>query len=82
MKEFNLEKALAGEPVRLRDGNKAFIKFRKPENCVFRPDTELVDYFINENVQAITESWSINGNIFEKQENDGDIACGKNLDLQ
>ncbi len=32
MKSFDLEKALAGEPVRLRDGSKAYVKYVMPDD--------------------------------------------------
>ena len=34
MKQFDLEKALAGEPVRLREGKKAFVIGRIPEGFI------------------------------------------------
>ncbi|WP_228403196.1 pyruvate kinase [Pasteurella canis] len=73
MKAFDLEKALAGEPVRLRDGSKAFVMFRKPEKLVFTHDTELVGYVIS-GIHAVTQSWSINGLHQENEESDADIV--------
>ena len=35
MKEFNLEKALNGEPVKLANGNKAIVYYRIPDEYVF-----------------------------------------------
>ena len=36
MKPFDLEKALAGAPVQLRDGRKAVLVCRIPNNLIFR----------------------------------------------
>lgn len=35
MKEFNLDAALNGEPVRLANGNKAIVYYRIPDEYVF-----------------------------------------------
>lgn len=35
MKEFNLEAALNGEPVKLRNGQKAIVCYRVPDKCLF-----------------------------------------------
>lgn len=40
MKSFDLEKALAGEPVRLRDGRKAMFVYRTPEGIEFTDSKE------------------------------------------
>ncbi|MXN88541.1 hypothetical protein [Pasteurella canis] len=52
MKAFDLEKALAGEPVVLKDGSKAFIKFRHFD--VIFGLKECGDELIN-------KKWDING---------------------
>lgn len=38
MKEFDLEKALSGAPVRLRDGQKAIIYYRIPDHIRYHKD--------------------------------------------
>lgn len=45
MKPFNLEQALAGEPVRLRDGTKAYVKYVMPEE--YKGDYPLRGIFID-----------------------------------
>lgn len=35
MKEFNLEAALAGKPVKLRNGDKAYVKYNRLEENEF-----------------------------------------------
>lgn len=41
MKQFNLEKALAGEPVKLRNGQKAIVYYRIPDEYVFEDGKQL-----------------------------------------
>lgn len=54
MKPFDLEKALAGEPVKLRDGSKAWVKYVMPDDykgefplrgicCSVTSDTNYID---------------------------------------
>ena len=43
MKEFNLEAALNGEPVKLRNGNKAYVLAKLPDNLKYA-HTEKVPY--------------------------------------
>lgn len=42
MKPFNLEEALEGKPVRLRSGEKAYVKFQL-KNCYSNP-SDLIGY--------------------------------------
>lgn len=64
MKEFNLETALAGKPVKLRNGDKAYVKYnRLEENEIFLPrDTAypLIGYRL-EGVNCYTTSWTLTG---------------------
>lgn len=64
MKEFNLEAALAGKPVKLRNGDKAYVKYnRLEENEIFLPrDTAypLIGYRL-EGVNCYTTSWTLTG---------------------
>ncbi|MEB3500009.1 pyruvate kinase [Pasteurella multocida] len=46
MKEFNLERALAGEPVVLRNGHKAFIVKHIPEEYIKKEECELIGYLV------------------------------------
>lgn len=62
MKPFNLEKALAGEPVLLRDGNKAFIF----KNILDTPDLGYIpNYPLVGMVQncSVVQTWALNGRI-------------------
>lgn len=43
MKPFDLEAALAGEPVRLRDGSKAYVIGKIPDHLKFAEDWD-IDY--------------------------------------
>ena len=60
MKEFNLDAALNGEPVMLRNGDKAFI-FKNvldtPILC-FKPDYPLIGMIHN---HPVTQTWSLDG---------------------
>lgn len=46
MKAFDLEKALAGEPVVLRNGHKAFIVKHIPEEHIKKEECELIGYLV------------------------------------
>lgn len=62
MKEFNLDAALNGEPVMLRDGSKAFIfKNIKNTNVLdFEADYPLIGMIHN---HAAVQTWSLDGKI-------------------
>ena len=62
MKEFNLDAALNGEPVMLRDGSKAFIfKNIKNTNVLdFKADYPLIGMIHN---HAAVQTWSLDGRI-------------------
>lgn len=67
MKEFDLEKALAGEPVLLRDGRKAIIFHRIPDEYKYSGEGDVVyklrgmtftkEGYIND----ASESWTLDG---------------------
>ncbi|OPC91255.1 pyruvate kinase [Pasteurella multocida subsp. multocida] len=59
MKEFDLEKALAGEPVVLRNGDKAFVKFVL-ENPV-REECAMIGYVIDDRGRDSLIGWYKNG---------------------
>ena len=67
MKPFDLEKALAGEPVQLRDGRKAKLIFKIPDELVFsgglRPEYPLLGFIYKHNgeLHHIKEYWSLDG---------------------
>lgn len=67
MKPFNLEKALAGEPVQLRDGRKAKLIFKIPDELVFsgglRPEYPLLGFIYKRNgeLHHTKEYWSLDG---------------------
>lgn len=64
MKEFNLDAALNGEPVKLRNGDKAYVKYNLlEENETFlHRDTAypLIGYRL-EGVNCYTTSWTLTG---------------------
>ncbi|MDY0475641.1 pyruvate kinase [Pasteurella multocida] len=60
MKEFDLEKALAGEPVVLRDESKAFVKFEVPKELRENNFADIVGFRIKGN-EFIVEEWDIDG---------------------
>ena len=62
MKEFNLDAALNGEPVMLRDGSKAFIfKNIKNTNVLdFKADYPLIGMIHN---HAAVQTWALDGRI-------------------
>lgn len=72
MKEFNLEKALTGEPVVLRNGSKAFVKFviEKPMYI----DSKLVGYFIDEQGRGGEVAWIEDGRQDRHEDSDFDIV--------
>lgn len=67
MKPFNLEEALAGEPVQLRGGRKAKLIFKVPDELVFsgglRPEYPLLGFIYKHNgeLHHIKECWSLDG---------------------
>lgn len=65
MKAFDLEKALAGSPVMLKNGCKGFIKFQIPSHYNFSPSSALGGYWVNNKNVAITENWRIDGTYFD-----------------
>lgn len=66
MKPFNLEEALAGEPVKLRSGRKAYIKYSlKAEKVECGVYSEICGYVLNEYNQVLYNcSWSKEGNYY------------------
>lgn len=68
MKPFNLEEALQGKPVRLRNGMKAIIYYNVPENLKLNNGSSIlyplkgITFTINGDVECSTESWKCNGN--------------------
>lgn len=71
MKKFDKQKALAGDPVMLRNGCKAFVKF-EIENPDFSFDV-LIGFFINEKGKGELISWSEEGEYID-EENERDIV--------
>lgn len=67
MKPFNLKEALAGVPVQLRDGRKAKLIFKIPDELVFsgglRPKYPLLGFIYKRNgeLHHIKEYWSLDG---------------------
>lgn len=80
MEPFDLEKALKGKPVQLRNGNKGIITHRIPNykfengNTVTKP---LIGYILNYENKLLISSilWCINGSYYDNvQESDYDIV--------
>lgn len=59
MKPFDLEKALTGEPVKLRDGSKAYVKYVMPEEHGYQHP--LVGYLCDSNNKVLCTDWTIEG---------------------
>ena len=82
MKKFDFKAALAGEPVRLRQGSKAYVVGKIPSNLTY-PDNELLDYpligvILNKNgyLTGVEVRWTVNGKVFEDGKmHDADIIC-------
>ncbi|HED4436881.1 TPA: pyruvate kinase [Pasteurella multocida] len=66
MKEFNLEKALAGEPVVLRGGCKAYVKFKLPEP--YTTKMPLVGYYENALGRSVDMLWFENGHASDEED--------------
>lgn len=60
---FNLDKALKGEPVMTRVGEKAFIKYQLPEECT--NSFSLGGYIIKSETNINHYSWSLTGKAVE-----------------
>lgn len=78
MKEFNLEKALAGKPVQLRNGLKALIYYRIPDEYVFSNRTNVsyplngICFDKNGYINLLSTKWNDKG-ISNQLEDDYDI---------
>ncbi|HHE3514446.1 TPA: pyruvate kinase [Pasteurella multocida] len=66
MKPFNLEKALAGEPVVLRGGCKAYVKFKLPEP--YTTKMPLVGYYENALGRSVDMLWFENGHASDEED--------------
>lgn len=74
MKEFNLEAALNGEPVELRDGRKAFIFKNIMDTSVlgYKPDYPLIG-MVQDN--SMVHTWTLDGRILMSNDcSNGDIV--------
>lgn len=60
MKAFDLEKALAGEPVMLKDGSKAFVKFSVPIEPKENNFADIVGFKISGN-EFVVKEWDSSG---------------------
>lgn len=71
MKEFNLEKALNGEPVILRNGKKAYIGYKMPDCYVYDNGREikfpLCGYIVKASniIEVPYMFWNINGRAYK-----------------
>lgn len=71
MKKFDFKAALTGEPVRLRQGSKAYVVGKIPSNLTYK-DNELIDYpligVVLDEIGYLTGTvvfWTINGKCSE-----------------
>ena len=73
MKKFNLEEALAGVPVKLRNGKKAYVIGRVPDGINI--DYPLLGFIENPHgeLTANAACWALSGNIYANTENGTDI---------
>ena len=80
MKEFNLDAALNGEPVKLRNGNKAFICYKL--SCYFKYwdgspiNFNICGYILNSNddIAMLNTAWTEDGKwTIDEAESDRDI---------
>ncbi|AHG83049.1 Pyruvate kinase [Bibersteinia trehalosi USDA-ARS-USMARC-189] len=71
-KPFDLEKALQGEPVKLRNNDKAFVKYLISDDYIRdNKDHQVQGYIVDEENVFLSEvSWTVSGSHF----NDGTIA--------
>lgn len=70
-KPFDLEAALAGKPVLLRNGSKAYVKFIAPNST--SKDGRMTGYRFDDRKRAIT-SWSIDGKFYCNNDSRFDIV--------
>ncbi|WP_066421717.1 hypothetical protein [Gallibacterium salpingitidis] len=68
MKQFDLEKALAGEPIKLQDGYKAYIVHKLENNEII-----LLGYYIDDDGMKIPAWWNDDGSYEDKFEDNLDI---------
>ncbi|MFA9499919.1 hypothetical protein ACERCG_05745 [Mannheimia sp. E30BD] len=74
MKEFDLEKALAGEPVKLRDGSKAYVRYDIADQLSsYESYSRLFGFVVKNNKYDCECSWSIEGKYFYGFDYDEDI---------
>ena len=77
MKPFNLEEALAGNPVRLRDGRKAYIAYVIPSE--YYSPTPLSGYYLKRGYHSESGlaanrcCWKLDGRTNKHEQRDGDI---------
>ncbi|MGY6089783.1 hypothetical protein [Avibacterium paragallinarum] len=69
MKEFNLEKALSGEPVKLRNGKKAYVKYQVDTKC----DYPLAGYLIDGDGGIYHNNWLLDGRNWTDSKDGRDI---------
>lgn len=68
MKPFDLEQALAGEPVRLRCSRKAFVKYKVDKDLIGGcGEYEILrGFWVEDNYWKGEVSWSVNGKYWEE----------------
>ncbi|HDX1086967.1 hypothetical protein V0I11_02690 [Pasteurella multocida] len=60
MRPFDLERSLAGEPVQLRIGHKAYVKFKLPDGYIISGNEVLNGFYIDRKIIYRT-TWYENG---------------------
>lgn len=65
LKPFDLEAALKGEPVMLRDGQKAFVRHHETELLVDY-STKMFGYTVRDGGSSFLSSWDVDGRCFGK----------------
>lgn len=75
MKPFDLEKALAGEPVKLRDGSKAYVRYVVPDEHLRGGDDDhkLQGYAVDDGKFDEWYCWDISGKYFSDSTSEFDI---------
>lgn len=78
MKPFDLEKALAGEPVKVRDGSKAYVLYESTNIANEFTTKRLIGYISRENIEYQQEdypiTWTKSGNTHYTYDTPDDIV--------
>lgn len=75
LKPFNLEAALNGEPVMLRDGSKAFVRHYESELLV-ENGWQLIGFIVRNGEESVFESWDARGRFYGSEQDDENDIIG------